>query len=214
MINIIVLGNDPEINDIDFNLFKNKNCIISGVNRIFYKTPVDYLLFLDNILIQELENFNFCNTKLITNQYNLKNDNIEYYEKKYLHKKFNEIIHIEDDIPSKFDIFGSICTLILAFKYYIFYNKEITFYLLGTTLKYQSAANSHFWKSSSYNKYRSNIHNSHDHAWYHPRLQKIMYSIKMLKRNHDCNIIGCHNYSKNLKFLPNISMDALIKKIS
>ena len=42
----------------------------------------------------------------------------------------------------------------------------------------------------------------------------IMDSMKMLTRYYHCNIIGCHNYSKNLKFLPNISMDALIKKIS
>ena len=52
---VLVLGNDPQINDIDFSRL-NKNVVTLGINRIWLKHIPDYFFFNDYEIAQELNN--------------------------------------------------------------------------------------------------------------------------------------------------------------
>lgn len=205
MKNIIILGNDSELLDLSLEKLYNKNCIIAGVNRAPYIINLDYLFFLDNILIKEFDNFNLKNTTIITTNYNIKKQIDDYNEKLITEKCFKHF-HINDDLTSK-EIFGSIPCLMVALKEYIYKDDNITFYLLGSSFMITNEI-SHFWKNIKYKKF--NIEYNKDHSWYIPRYSNIIKSIKFLKRNKKYNIISCHLYNKRLKFLPNISFDNLL----
>lgn len=209
MKHIIVLGNDPELLELPLEKLQNKNCIVTGVNRIPYIYKVDYLFFLDNIVINEFENFNLSNTIGITSKYNLIEDQVDLYKKEYLDTLFKEHIYIDENLMTR-DIFGSIPCLMVAMQEYIYPLSDINFYLLGSSLFFKKG-NSHFWKNTSY---ESNIQYKKDDIWYVTRFNRIKRSLKFLKHKKNYKIVSCHKNNKHLKFLSNISFDNLIDIIS
>jgi hypothetical protein len=206
--NIIVLGNDTEINDLDLTLLYNKNCIITGVNRIYLKIDVDYLFFLDNILINEFYGHDLSKTIAITTNYNLYHQK-SLYNSKYLKENFKEHIHIPALLTQN-HIFGSLPSLMVAMQQYLYKDNNLRFFLLGTSLVWND--HSHFWQDKQYSD--NLINNQPMEKWYNKRFTKIRHSLRFLQKIKRYNIISCHKNATRLDFLRNISYDHLLKEIS
>jgi hypothetical protein len=175
-IKILILGNDHNINDIDFDrIRKNRKLITIGLNRIWHKFIPDYLFFNDIIILHELmkkpEIFGKC--KLITSQYIYKKgtnhlvDQLVHEGKLKVYKKV---------IKSKSN-YSSVSAITIA-QTRIFPQKHCTFYLAGISLQYNPLLN-HFWEDK---KRKTMIEDKHLTAnWHIPRLYDQTNILKSLK---------------------------------
>lgn len=168
--NVLVLGNDPFINHIDF--FKlNPSIITLGVNRIWLKHIPNYFFFNDLPISNELKNYPDIVDRLKKESFSFSSDWISHkstanvpdwtaiYERQY-----------STGLPD------SVTTAISIFSKDIMPNKDITFYIAGVSLKWQEP--SHFWKTLPHESL-----NQHDRQWYDPRFEAILKNFTRLKAN-------------------------------
>lgn len=159
---VLVLGNDPFINKIDFTKL-DPSVITIGVNRIWLKHIPNYLFFHDwNIVIELLNNPQILE-EIKSNSF--------VYSSNYLFKK-NTNITSPDWInmypvlnPKSFP--DSVTNAINSFNTNIKTSKLIDFYIAGVSLRWQEP--SHFWKELDYPG-----RNSADALWYTPRFKLIL----------------------------------------
>lgn len=166
---VLVLGNGPQILDINFELIKPE-VITLGVNRIWLKFVPNYLFFHDPEILYEIEkrtDIDFSNTVLIVSDWsNVPIDSISSRFKKVINVKRVRV----DSFPD------SVSTCIQIFSESIFKNKEIYFYIAGVNLKWTDP--SHFWKKIDY----SDSLNKNDKDWYDPRFIKMFRNFQRLMK--------------------------------
>lgn len=163
---ILVLGNGPFINDIDFDRIQN-DIITFGVNRIWLKHYPDYFFFHDPDIMYELLNRKDTITELMSNSKSFTSD---WYKKipptwvtkypRYNRRIFPDSITTGLSILNEKLLNGNI--------------KDYEFYLAGIHLKWTNP--SHFWKET----YTSR--NKHEKSWYDPRFERILYNFKNLQK--------------------------------
>ena len=168
---VLVLGNDPQINNIDFERLQ-KNVITLGVNRIWLKHIPNYFFFNDYDIVEELEKYPEIIAKLKTQSTIFSSDWIKTEAKK---RKSN--------IPQWTTVFprstrhlfpDSVTTSLSLFSTKYLPLSECTFYIAGVSLIWQNP--SHFWKDLDHSALNSN-----GPTWYLPRFEKIKSNFKRLK---------------------------------
>ena len=172
---ILVLGNGPSINDIDFDKI-DKDIITIGTNRIWLKYIPNMFYFHDPKIFQELNSNRVMlnrirqHSKIITSdwltaQCAKSRLNIPHYCQIYSRvnrRKFPDCvttaIEIYDRrISSRVDV-------------------QNVYYLSGVHLKWYEE--SHFWKK---NKLKGIGHSQCNEEWYEPRFKKVIRNFKNLK---------------------------------
>ena len=77
---ILILGCSPEINNLDYEIIKNNNIIIVGLNSSYLKYPCDVLFFADkrfiNRNIKRISKTQFCIYPKTLEQINIRNRHI------------------------------------------------------------------------------------------------------------------------------------------
>lgn len=169
--NVLVLGNDPFINNIDF--FKlNPSIITLGVNRIWLKHIPNYFFFNDFPIATELSKNPKTLQKLQEDSHCFSSDWLKIMsEKNNLSvPEWTTIYHrlYPTGIPD------SVTTSMSIFSKDIMPNKDITFYIAGVSLKWQEP--SHFWKTLPHESL-----NQHDAEWYEPRFASILRNFVRLQ---------------------------------
>lgn len=193
---VLILGNSPEINDINFKKI-NKDVVTIGINRIFLKFIPDFLFFNDHDIMQELINkkdeINLKKLKCVSSDWIYAQER-KNRKLKEIRKKFNELCPYYK-IYSRKDVFkfpDSCSTAIQIFDDYYFKNVPKTYYMAGVKLKWEEK--SHFWKG----EYKESL-NDKDKNWYTPRFEKIYQNFKSL------------NFSKNLiSVTPNSKLNTIM----
>jgi hypothetical protein len=169
MAKVLVLGNDPQINSIDFEKI-HPNIVTLGVNRIWLKFIPNYFFFSDLIISNELSRYPEKLEELKRNstiyssdwlQKNIKNK-IPGWTKVYSRKNTRLF---PDSISNAIDLFNAN------------YIPNSIFYIAGVSLKWQDP--SHFWKKS--NSSSNQIGHSVGADWYLPRFEKIKFNMQLLK---------------------------------
>lgn len=189
---VLVLGNDPQINDIDFSRL-NKNVITLGINRIWLKHIPNYFFFNDPEILQELNNNPEVLAKIQTECTVFSSDWLMTQLKRRNKTVPNWISTHNRPNQSRFA--DSVTTAIELFRANFQNTSNITFYVAGVSLRWQEP--SHFWKYADYASL-----NNHGKEWYTPRFEKILDSFKYLK-NLKYNIVSVHpesNLNKLFRF--------------
>ena len=170
---VLVLGNGPQINDIDFDRLDPTITTI-GVNRIWLRYIPDYFYFHDYPILRELNEASneITRIKLI--------DQSECYSSEWLKRS------IRGPIPnwlrlyplqnrSSFpDSVTNACLIYRNNKIRRGAHEDFTFYFAGVNLKWTYP--SHFWKSENHN-----FSNKHDRKWYDVRFDLIYNNFEKMK---------------------------------
>jgi hypothetical protein len=181
---VLVLGNDPQINQIEFDKL-DPSVITLGLNRIWLKYIPNYFFFNDLIISNELSNHPEIFAKLLQNSTIFSSDWI---------RKGRSTMHpgiprwttvyprknkrcFPDSATTSIELFKEVCP-----------NKQYVFYLAGISLTWQDP--SHFWKEL-------NINSTHNVGsdWYTPRFESMLDNFKRLK-SHGYDIISVSPNSK------------------
>lgn len=163
---VLVLGNSPQINNIDFNLIR-RDIITLGVNRIWLKFVPNFLFFHDVELIREIKDhpeIDFSNTTLIVSDW-LKDSTQD------IDSRFKEVLKFDRKDKRAFP--DSVSTAIQIFATDIMPEKKLHFYVAGVLLKWNEP--SHFWKSL---KHKSS--NNHSREWYSNRFPMMFRNFQSL----------------------------------
>lgn len=170
---ILVLGNGPSINQIDFDRLDPRIKTI-GVNRIWLKHIPDYFYFTDYPILRELNKKEHEISKIKLSQTS------KCYASEWLrHNSKAPIPNWIRVVPmSDRSLFpDSVSWSIRLFRELYLKNEDrnrYTFYLAGVELKWSNP--SHFWKEDGY-KYGNN----HDQSWYDVRFRKMYENFVKLK---------------------------------
>lgn len=166
---VLVLGNGPQINDIDFDRLDPK-VITLGVNRIWLKHYPTYFFFHDIDILTELNNNPIKRAQLISNSIcfssdwiNKGNESTPHWLRKYSRPNRRKF---PDSVSNAIEIFGK---SLLGGRI-----SECTFYLAGINLKWQEP--SHFWKEVDHSALNRN-----GREWYDIRFKKMFENIRNLK---------------------------------
>ena len=166
---ILVLGNGPSINDIDFSKLP-KSVQTFGVNRIWLKHYPTYYFFHDFDILTELNNHHIEQAKLISKSVCYSSDWINQSSAPTPHwlRKYHRANRrkFPDSVSTGLGILG---THILPGKL-----SDYTFYMAGINLKWSEP--SHFWKDGTYES-----RNNKDKGWYDIRFAKMFDNIRDLK---------------------------------
>jgi hypothetical protein len=165
---ILVLGNGPQINDINFDLL-DPNVKTFGVNRIWLKHYPNYFFFQDHPIIRELDQNPIHKFKLIGKSRCFSSDWLK------LHVKIAPAwldIYPRSDRKSFPDSITS--GLKLLSERYITNYSDYTFYIAGVNLKWMEP--SHFWKQNGYQ-----CSNKFGKGWYDVRFNKMLENFKKLQ---------------------------------
>lgn len=193
---ILVLGNGPQINDIDFSRI-NPNITTFGVNRIWLKHYPDYFFFHDKDILIELENNKIHKSKLIGKSKCLTSDWIKKSVKvvpnwmrcySRLHRR-----PFPDSVTTGMRILGE--------RYLGGPISDYTFYIAGVNLKWMEP--SHFWKTD----YLDSL-NKHDKDWYLPRFQRVLKNFVSLKHS-GFNMISVTPNSDLSKIMRSVNIENL-----
>jgi hypothetical protein len=166
---VLVLGNDPQINNIDFSRLQ-RDVITLGVNRIWLKHIPNYFFFNDPEILAELEQ-RPDTVKALTSMSNCFSSDWLTFSKK---KKVT--------VPSWVNVYSrpnplgfpdSVTTAISIFRSRFLMGKVATFYIAGVSLKWSEP--SHFWKSLDHTSL-----NHHGPDWYEPRFRMILENFRKL----------------------------------
>ena len=163
---ILVLGNDPQINRIDFSRL-SKDIITLGVNRIWLKHIPKYLFFNDYTIVDELNASPEILEKVKANSTIFSSD--------WLHQAKKPIppwVKVYDR-TAKYHFPDSVTTGMQLFSRYFVERNRCTFYIAGTSLIWQEP--SHFWKELDHKST-----NRHGDKWYSPRFERINHNFKQL----------------------------------
>jgi hypothetical protein len=169
---VLVLGNDPQINDIEFDRL-DKNIITLGINRIWLKYIPDYFFFNDYEIAQELLLNQEELAKIKSNSFTFSSDWLVTRSKRNGKTIPNWISTYRRPNQSRFA--DSVTTAIELFRTNFHKNTNITFYVAGVSLRWRNP--SHFWKELDYSGL-----NRHGEDWYAPRFEKILDNFKYLKK--------------------------------
>ena len=169
---ILVLGNDPQINEIDFSALDPK-IITLGVNRIWLKHIPHYFFFNDYAIITELNSAPEHLAKLRSNSTIFSSDWLRPQVKKHRASipAWTKII----DRPDPYVFPDAVTTAISIFRRNYSISSDSVFYIAGVSLLWQEP--SHFWKNGNY----QNSLNNHDQKWYENRFVRIEDNFKKLK---------------------------------
>lgn len=173
---ILVLGNDPQINQIDFSRL-SPDVITLGVNRIWLRHLPNYFFFNDIEIARELEKNPQMLDQLSKTSVIFSSDwlvragsrKIPAWVKVIPRK--NRMV-FPDSVSTSIEIFNSS------------FLKDCTYYVAGVSLKWQTP--SHFWTNLDYSS--QHLPSS---EWYVPRFKKIIDKFKGLQRM-GLNIISVH----------------------
>jgi hypothetical protein len=166
--NVLVLGNDPFINDINFDKL-NPSIITLGVNRIWLKYIPNYFFFNDMPIATELENSPAVLSHLKENSLCFSSDWLRYNAS----EPIPEWTTVYDRLYPT-GIPDSVTTAIGIFLKDLTPNHTTTFYIAGVSLKWQEP--SHFWKTVPYESL-----NHHGEEWYTPRFAAILKNFARLR---------------------------------
>lgn len=165
---ILVLGNDPFINNINFSKLDSSLTTL-GVNRIWLKHIPNYFFFNDIPIATELNNYPEILEKLKKESFSFSSDWLT--------------IRNSGQVPEWTSIYNrlypnvfpdSVTTAIDIFSKDILRTKNITFYIAGVSLRWQEP--SHFWKTLPHKSL-----NHHTEEWYTPRFDSILKNFTRLK---------------------------------
>jgi hypothetical protein len=165
---VLVLGNDPFINHIDFSKI-DPAVITLGVNRIWLKHIPNYFFFNDGPIVTELANNPKTLSDLKANSFCFSSD--------WLVVKSPTLVPEWTTVyrrPYSTGLPDSVTTAISIFSRNLMANHNITFYIAGVSLKWQEP--SHFWKTLPYESL-----NRHTEKWYRPRFELILKNFTRLK---------------------------------
>lgn len=169
---VLVLGNDPQINEIDFSALDPK-VITLGVNRIWLKHIPKYFFFNDYDIIKELQAAPEALAKLQSTSTIFSSDWLRPQVKKHRGSVPNWTRIIDRPYPYSFP--DAVTTAISIFRRNYLRSADCVFYVAGVSLQWQEP--SHFWKALNYEKSL----NSHDQKWYENRFVRIEDNFKTLK---------------------------------
>ena len=165
---ILVLGNGPQINDINFELL-DPRIKTFGVNRIWLKHYPDYFFFQDHPIIRELDLNPIHRAKLIGRS--------ECFSSDWLRKTYRPIpkwlTTYERSDKGRFPDSVSGGLRMLTERYQIDRSKT-TFYIAGVNLRWIEP--SHFWKDLNHPS-----SNRYGKAWYDVRFNKMFNNFKNLQ---------------------------------
>lgn len=198
-IKVLVLGNGPQINDIDFDRL-DPSIITLGVNRIWLKHLPDYFFFNDPEIIYELNKKPEILAKLQTESKIFTSDYFLRFKRNI--PKWAEVVKRSPSIRRTFPDSVTTGMTILRSKYLV--QDDVQFYLAGVSLKWKTP--SHFWKQLEYNSI-----NKHTADWYAPRFKKIYENFKIMQRA-GTNMISVNPDSLLNKMLRYESIDTLYLK--
>lgn len=192
---VLVLGNDPFINQIQFERLKS-DVITLGVNRIWLK---------------HIPNYFFYNDAEITLELNKLPEVIEKLKQKSVIFASNWLTRLSNrngvGVPPyvrvydrKYGTFAdSVTTAMQIFNSYII-KEPVTYYIAGVSLTWQEP--SHFW-NGTYDSL-----NNHGERWYKPRFSKIYDNFLELRRK-NFNMISVTPRSKLNKVFPSVGIEHL-----
>lgn len=186
MTRILVLGNDPQINQINFKLL-DSDVITIGVNRIWLKHIPNYFFFTDIPIFRELSLHTEIFNKLI--------ETSKWYSSEWIRQCF---IKSRTPIPPWIKIYqrrignrslpDSVTSAIQIFHQEHLIKPPYSFYVAGVSLKWQHP--SHFWQSLDY----KSLHTP-TQEWYNPRFDKIYSNFEILKQM-GLSIVSVHPNSR------------------
>lgn len=166
---ILVLGNSPQINDIDFSRLK-RGIETFGVNRIWLKHYPTYYFFHDPDIIHELDQNQITRSKLIAKSTVFSSDwlaksggPLPHWIRRYPRPNRRKF---PDSVTTGLQILGS---HVLPGRV-----SDYTFYLAGISLKWQEP--SHFWKETDHIAL-----NNKDRSWYDKRFLKMFENFRDLR---------------------------------
>jgi hypothetical protein len=196
-VKVLVLGNDPQINTIDFDRLKPE-VITLGVNRIWLKHIPDYLFFNDIQILTEIERHPEIMAQLQSNTKCFSSDWIRHKLKRTIpqwieiHRRTNAI-SFPDSVSTAINIFSS----------NFLTDKRVTYYLAGVSLKWTNP--SHFWKEMEYESL-----NKHGQDWYTTRFVKMSENFRKIKAR-GIRVISVNPNSNLNKMFRYESIDNLYK---
>ena len=183
---VLIIGNDPTINKIDFTKL-NPDVITVGTNRAWLKLIPNYLFFHDTKIFQELDsnpdklNDLKSNSKIIasdwlTHQCRVHKKTVPSYVKIY-------------NRTDKYKYVDCVTTSIDILNRYVFHKKDTIYYIAGVSLTWKNP--SHFWKVNP----DPNVGNLQSEEWYKPRFNKSLGNFMTLKKQ-GFNIVSVTPESK------------------
>ena len=184
---VLVLGNDPQINQIDFSRL-SPDIITLGVNRIWLKHIPNYFFFNDLPIVTELEKNRLVLSEIISKSIIFSSDLINRDKKIRVpswisvHARKN-MLYFPDSVTTSIDIARN--------KY--FNEGQYIFYFAGVSLTWQEP--SHFWKELNYVST-----NRRGSSWYSTRFDLIFNNFKRLKAS-GLDMISVHPNSRLNKLM-------------
>ena len=170
---VLIIGNDPTINQIDFSRL-DPNVITVGTNRAWLKLIPNYLFFHDIKILDELEN----NTKKL--------EDLKFHSNLIASDWLNpqckkRNIQVPDYIkvyqrPDRTKYVDCVTTAIDILNRNVFSKNNTTYYIAGVSLKWQNP--SHFWKLNP----TPGIGNSNGPSWYNVRFDRTYRNFVNLKK--------------------------------
>jgi len=196
---ILVLGNDPQINQIDFDRL-DPSVITYGVNRIWLRHIPNYFFFHDKHIFKELlEN----PEKLAQLQMRSKVFTSDWLKLKHREVVLPNWIRCYPRID-RYQFVDSVTTGLQILCRNIYSPNNIRFYIAGVSLIWREP--SHFWKETEYRSY-----NQFGPAWYGPRFDRTFANFEKLKTK-GFDMVSVNPDSKLNKILRYENISNLYKK--
>lgn len=167
-VKVLVLGNDPQINTIDFTRL-HPNVITLGVNRIWLKHIPNYFFFHDMHILTELERNPEIMAQLQANS--------KCFSSDWLKHKITRTVPDWIELYKRSQMIAfpdSVSTAINLFSTNFLTNKNVTYYIAGVSLKWSNP--SHFWKEIDYDSL-----NTYNETWYSTRFAKMFENFRKIK---------------------------------
>ena len=168
---ILVLGNDPQINSINFKKLA-PDVITLGVNRIWMAHIPHYYFFHDIEITKELSWYPDTLVKLKSQSTCYTSDWLISQTR----KNRQAVPNWAKVFPrvDRFSFPDSICTSLALFNRHYMIGTPRVYYIAGVSLKWQEP--SHFWKKPGVESM-----NTHSADWYHIRFDKMLDNFRKLK---------------------------------
>jgi len=157
---ILIIGNDPSIDQIDFTRL-DPNIITVGTNRAWMKLLPNYLFFHDPKIFQELEQDSKrledlkSHSKIIASDWlkqTCRNTKVKVPDYLQIYQR-----------PNKRKYVDCVTTVMDILDRNLFSKRDVIFYIAGVSLTWKSP--SHFWKKNPI----EGIGNKNDKVWYDKR---------------------------------------------
>jgi len=166
---ILVLGNDTQINDIDFDRL-DPGVITYGVNRIWLKHVPHYLFFHDLPILQELLENPEALAKVKARSNVFTSDWLMTKNKGLQIPKWISIYLRVD----RYQFVDSVTTGLQILSRNLYSARNVRFYIAGVSLIWREP--SHFWKELDHKS-----SNTRGPAWYEPRFERTYNNFVNLK---------------------------------